>query len=74
MIPTNPLSRRTILCIDDDLATLWGEMALLERSRYEVLTVSRAQQGLQLATPCQCDAVLLEYEMRGMKGHEVPDR
>jgi len=71
MIPTDPLSKKTILCIDDDLAILSYEMALLERSGYEVLTASSAQQGLQLATTCKCDAVLLEYEMRGMNGHEV---
>jgi CheY-like chemotaxis protein len=71
MIPTDFPSKKTILCIDDDLAILCYEMALLERSGYEVLTASSAQRGLQLATTCKCDAVLLEYEMRGMKGHEV---
>ena len=30
-----------------------------------------AQQGLRLATMCKCDAVLLDYEMPGMNGHEV---
>ena len=71
MIPTDFPSKKTILCIDDDLAILCYEMALLERSGYEVLTAFSAQRGLQLATTCKCDAVLLEYEMRGMKGHEV---
>jgi CheY-like chemotaxis protein len=71
MIPTNLPSKKTILCIDDDLVILCYEMALLERSGYEVLTASSAQQGLQLATTCKCDAVLLDYEMRGMTGDEV---
>ena len=71
MIPTDPPSKKTILCIDDDASILRYEKALLERSGYEVLTASSAQQGLQLATTCKCDAVLLEYEMIGMKGHEV---
>jgi DNA-binding response OmpR family regulator len=70
MIPTDPPTK-TILCIDDDASILRYEKALLERSGYEVLTASSAQQGLQLATTCKCDAVLLEYEMIGMKGHEV---
>jgi DNA-binding response OmpR family regulator len=71
MIPTDPRSKKTILCIDDDLAILCYEMALLERSGYEVLTASTAQQGIQLAMTSKCDAVLFEYEMRGMNGSEV---
>jgi CheY-like chemotaxis protein len=71
MIPTNPPSKKTILCIDDDPVILCYEMALLERSGYEVLTASSAQQGLALAITCMCDAVLLEYEMRGMGGQQI---
>jgi DNA-binding response OmpR family regulator len=71
MIPNDPPSKKTILCIDDDPVILCYEMALLERSGYEVLTASSAQQGLQLATACKCDAVLLEYEMRGMSGQQI---
>jgi len=71
MIPTDSPSTKTILCIDDDMSILRYEKALLERSGYEVLTASSAQQGLQLASTCQCDAVLLDYEMYGMNGHEV---
>jgi hypothetical protein len=32
MIPTDPPSQKTILCIDDDAAILFYEKALLERS------------------------------------------
>ena len=64
-------TKRTILCIDDDQAILCYEKALLERSDYAVITASSAQQGLRLATMCKCDAVLLDYEMPGMNGHEV---
>jgi CheY-like chemotaxis protein len=71
VIPTDPTSKRTILCIDDDEAVLRYEKALLERSGYTVLTASSAQQGLRLATMCKCDAVLLDYEMPGMNGHQV---
>jgi CheY-like chemotaxis protein len=71
MIPTDPPSKRTILCIDDDVSILRYEKALLERSGYEVLTAPSGQQGLKLATTCQCDAVLLDYEMHGMNGQEV---
>jgi len=74
MIPTNPSSSRskkTILCIDDDASILRYEKALLERSGYDVLIAPSGQQGLKLATTCQCDAVLLDYEMYGMNGQEV---
>ena len=71
MIPTDLRSKKTILCIDDDAAILCYERALLERSGYSVLIAPSAQQGLKLATTCTCDAVLLEYEMSGMNGHEV---
>ena len=68
---TDPISKRTVLCIDDDEAVLRYEKALLERSGYAVITASSAQQGLRLATMCKCDAVLLDYEMPGTNGHQV---
>jgi CheY-like chemotaxis protein len=73
-IPSNhpdPPSKKTILCIDDDVSILRYEKALLERSGYEVLTAPSGQQGLKLATTCPCDAVLLDYDMYGMNGQEV---
>lgn len=71
MFPTDPPSKKTILCIDDDPSILRYEKALLERSGYEVLSAPSAQQGLQLAIACKVDAVLLDYEMPEMNGHEV---
>ncbi len=71
MTSTYPASKRTILCIDDDDAVLGYEKALLERSGFGVITAASAQQGLRLATMCKCDAVLLDYEMPGMNGHEL---
>jgi CheY-like chemotaxis protein len=71
VIPTDPTTKRIILCIDDDEAILSYEKALLERSGYAVLTASSPQKGLRLATTCNCDAVLLDYEMPGMNGDEV---
>jgi two-component system response regulator CpxR len=63
--------KRTILCIDDDQAVLCYEKALLERAGYCVLTAVSAQQGLRLASMCNCDAVLLDYEMPFISGHKV---
>jgi DNA-binding response OmpR family regulator len=63
VIATHPSSRRIILCIADDRAILRYEQALLERSGYAVLTATSAQQALRLATMCECDAVVIDYEM-----------
>jgi CheY-like chemotaxis protein len=71
MITPYTPSKTTILCIDDDEAILRYEKALLEKSGYAVLAAASSQQGLRLATMCKCDAVLLDYEMPGMNGHEV---
>jgi DNA-binding response OmpR family regulator len=61
----------TILCIDDDEAILRYETALLERSGYAVLTASSGQRGLELISMGPCDAVLLDYAMPRMSGHQV---
>lgn len=71
MIPIHPAAKRTILCIDDDEAVLCYERALLERSGYAVLTAASPEIGLRLVTTCSCDAVLVDFDMPGMKGHEV---
>jgi len=71
MTSTYPPSKRTILCIDDDDSILFYEKTLLERSGYAVITAASAQQGLRLASMCRCDAVLLDYEMPEMNGHEL---
>jgi DNA-binding NtrC family response regulator len=71
MVSAHPTSKRTILCIASDEAILSYERALLERSGYAVLTAVSALQGLGLVTMCECDAVLLDYEMPGMNVSEV---
>jgi DNA-binding response OmpR family regulator len=71
MIPTYPLAKKIILCIDGDETILRYEKALLERSGYSVFTASSAQQALRLVTMCKCDAVILDYEMLGMNGQDL---
>jgi len=63
--------KRTVLCIDDDTGVLRYERALLERSGYSVLTTVSPEQGLALAMMSRLDAVVLDYHMPGMNGHEV---
>lgn len=74
MIPTFHPSKKTIVCIDDDDSILRFEKALLERSGYKVLTAASALEGLKLATTRMCDAVVLDYQMPGMNGHEVASK
>lgn len=64
-------TQRTILCIADDDAILRYEKALLERSGHLVLSACSRDQGLNFIATCQCDAVLLDYEMLGSNGHEL---
>jgi CheY-like chemotaxis protein len=71
VISPYPRSKTTILCIDDDQAILRYVKMLLERSGYAVITAASAQQGLRLVTMCDCDAVLLDYEMPVMNGNQV---
>jgi CheY-like chemotaxis protein len=63
--------QRTILCIDDDSAILGYERALLERSGYRVVTTNSGTQGLTLAMMSHFDAIVLDYNMPAMNGHNV---
>lgn len=68
---SNHPGRKTILCIDDDDSTLRYQRALLERRGYSVLTAASARQGLQIAAACVLAAVIVDYHMPEMNGHEV---
>ena len=62
---------RMLLCIDDSQAVLDYEKRILERSGYIVVTEASARRGLRLATIFSFDAVLLDYQMPEMNGHQV---
>jgi CheY-like chemotaxis protein len=63
--------RKTILCIDDDDGMLDYQRVLLERRGYAVLTAASARQSLQIAAACAIVAVIVDYHMPEMNGHEV---
>ena len=63
--------RKTIVCIDYDDGMLRYQKALLERRGYKVLTAASARQGLQIAAACAVAAVIVDYHMPEMNGHEV---
>jgi CheY-like chemotaxis protein len=67
----NYAGRKTILCIDDDDSILGYQRALLERRGFSVLTAASARQGLEIATACALAAVIVDYHMPEMNGHEV---
>ncbi len=62
---------RTILCIDDDAGMLCYQKALFERRGYKVLTAASARQGIRIAAVCAVTAVVVDYHMPEMNGHEV---
>ena len=68
---SNYPARKTILCIDDDHSILGYQRALLERRGFSVLTAASARQGIQIAAACALAAVIVDYHMPEMNGHEV---
>ena len=68
---SNPPTPKTILCIDDNDGVLEYQKALLERRGYAVLTASSARQGLQIAADSGVGAVIVDYHMPELNGHEV---
>jgi DNA-binding NtrC family response regulator len=68
---TNYPGCKTILCIDDDDSILGYQRALLERRGFAVVTAASARQGLEIAIACAVAAVVLDYHMPEMNGHEV---
>src|SRR5271166_2997441 len=64
-------SRRLLLCVDDSPAILEYVRRIFEESGYIVVTTASARQGLSLATRFSFDAVLLDYHMPEMNGHEL---
>ena len=62
---------RKLLCIDDSQSILRYEKSLLEGSGFDVVTAASARQGLSLAAVSRFDAVLLDYHMPEMNGHQV---
>jgi len=69
----NHPERPTVLCIDDDDGVLGYHRALLERRGYDVLTASSPRLGLQVVAVCAISAVIVDYHMPEMNGHEVAE-
>ena len=61
----------TLLYIDDVLQALAIRKSLLESQGHDVLTASDGLSGIELARSHHIDAVLLDYDMPGMRGDEI---
>ena len=62
---------KMLLCVDDSHAILEYERRIFEQSGYMVVTEVSPRRGLRLATLFRFDAVLLDYHMPEMNGHEL---
>jgi len=62
--------QKMLLCVDDSPSILEYERRLFERSGYTVVTAESPRRGLRLATLFSFDAVLVDYQMPEMNGHE----
>jgi len=47
------------------------QKTLFERRGYKVLTAASARQGLRIVAACTVAAVVVDYHMPEMNGHEV---
>lgn len=65
------MSKKNILCIDDEPEGLLLRKIMLEAEGYQVLTSQSGRDGLSLLAKSQTDAVVLDYRMPGMDGAEV---
>jgi len=65
----NPMA--TILCIDDRSSCLETERTILESKSYRVLTAPDGPSGIALARKHAIEAVVLDFNLRGMSGNQV---
>ena len=67
----DPMSRPTILCVDDYETSLGGWCLYLQSAGYSVTTARTAQEGLQLFAVSPVDLVLLDYALPDSNGDQV---
>jgi CheY-like chemotaxis protein len=67
----NLRNRPLVLCVDDDSAILDITQAFLEKKGFSVITAKNWRDALDVVKNTPIDVVMLDYEMPGMKGHEV---
>jgi two-component system nitrogen regulation response regulator GlnG len=63
-----------VLVVDDEPAICWGFRELLRGDGHDVTIASSAEEMLQVAGPCQPDAVILDVRLPGQDGLSVMSR
>ena len=63
------LQSGVLLCIDRNEDVLECEKSFLESFGYTVLTAASGGRGLELASICPIDVVIVDYFMPEMNGH-----
>jgi putative two-component system response regulator len=65
------ISRKTILCVDDDNLNLEIYRTILYENGYEVLVARTGGEALNTIASARCDLIVLDYLMPVMNGVEV---
>ncbi len=65
------MSKKRLLCVDDEVVGLKIRKLLLEKQGYDVLTAAEGSEGLNLFHSNHVDGVVLDYYMPGMDGGTV---
>ena len=65
------VSKKTLLCVDDEVTGLKVRKIILERQGYQVLTARDGSEGLHAFEEHHVDAVVLDYYMPGLNGGAV---
>lgn len=71
--PLPPLTntQTKVLCVDHDLDMLECLKSFLEAFGYTVAVTSSGTRAIEIATDWQADAVILDYNMPEMNGHQL---
>lgn len=65
------MSKKILLCVDDETTGLNIRKVILERNGYAVLTAPDGPKGLEVFSRERVDAVIIDFFMPGMDGGEV---
>jgi two-component system cell cycle response regulator len=72
--PKKKTARAKILIVDDETDIVNTVQYRLKSCKYEVITASNGQEGLEKATKEKPDLILLDINMPIMNGHEMLER
>ena len=65
------MSKKILLCVDDETTGLNIRKVILERNGYAVLTAPDGPSGLEIFENEPVDAVVIDFYMPGMDGGQV---